>query len=160
MATAAAVLSDARPVHEQSVFFFVGSSFEEDLKKKFPGLLPRGKTRYCVVVRQMVTRRLACCTRKISANSWPASAVTRPRIVCLSSSIKFYPRGHEKSSVARGISGFNPRILRNIAGRSATTARFFNYMQNQNAGVAGTALAALGTARRLAVFRRRSFAAL
>ena len=44
------------------------------------------------------------------------------------------------------ITGFGPRMLRNIDG-IGDDGTVFNYMQNQTQGVAGTALAAFGTAQ-------------
>jgi len=116
-------------------FFLVGSSFEGRSEKKFLDSCRAENSNTASSSARWITRRLACCTRKISANSWPASAVTRPRIVCLSSSIKFTPpMGHEEIVRGARISGFNPRILRNIAAIGNDGA-VFNYMQNQTAGV-------------------------
>src|SRR6202166_4031841 len=53
---------------------------------------------------------------------------------------------HEERVGGALSSGFSPRMLRNIEGIGNDNA-VFNYMQNQTAGVSGTALAAFGTAQ-------------
>jgi predicted Zn-dependent protease len=60
---------------------------------------------------------------------------------------KVYPAdGREEIVRGARISGFSPRMLRNIEAIGNDNFAF-NYMQNQTAGVAGTALAAFGTAQ-------------
>ena len=60
---------------------------------------------------------------------------------------KIYPAdGREEIVRGARISGFSPRILRNIEG-IGNDNYVFNYMQNETAGVAGTSLAAFGAAQ-------------
>jgi predicted Zn-dependent protease len=60
---------------------------------------------------------------------------------------KLYPRdGHEELVRGARITGFSPRMLRNIAGIGKDEF-VFNYMQSQINGISGTALGAFGSAQ-------------
>ena len=54
--------------------------------------------------------------------------------------------GHEELVRGARITGFSPRSLRNIEA-IGNDNYVYNYMQNESAGVAGTALGAFGTAQ-------------
>jgi predicted Zn-dependent protease len=140
-------LSDARPVMSNLFFSSTESLSKEDLKKKFLDSCRAEKLDYCIVVRQMDNPSLSLLHQEdfseLLASFGGNAATDRLPLVVY----KIYPSdGHEEIVRGARISGFNPRMLRNIEG-IGNDGVVFNYMQNQTAGVAGTALAAFGTAQ-------------
>jgi hypothetical protein len=120
---------------------------KEDLKKKFLDSCRAEKLEFCFVVRQMDNPSLSLLHQEdfseLLASFGGNAATDRLSLVVY----KIYPSdGHEEIVRGARISGFGPRMLRNIEGIGNDSA-VFNYMQNQTAGVAGTALAAFGTAQ-------------
>jgi predicted Zn-dependent protease len=142
-----AFLSDARPVMSNLFFSSTESLSKEDLKKKFLDSCRTEKLEYCIVVRQMDNPSLSLLHQEdfseLLASFGGNAATDRLPLVVY----KIYPSdGHEEIVRGARISGFSPRMLRNIEGIGNDNV-VFNYMQNQTAGVAGTALAAFGTAQ-------------
>jgi len=142
-----AFLSDARPVMSNLFFSSSEALSKEDLKKKFLDSCRAEKLEYCIVVRQMDNPSLSLLHQEdfseLLASFGGNAATDRLPLVVY----KIYPSdGREEIVRGARISGFGPRMLRNIAGIGNDGA-VFNYMQNQTAGVAGTALAAFGTAQ-------------
>jgi len=142
-----AFLSDARPVMSNLFFSSAESLSKEDLKKKFLDSCRAEKLEYCMVVRQMDNPSLSLLHQEdfseLLASFGGNAATDRLPLVVY----KIYPSdGHEEIVRGARISGFSPRMLRNIEG-IGNDGVVFNYMQNQTAGVAGTALAAFGTAQ-------------
>jgi predicted Zn-dependent protease len=140
-------LSDAKPVMSNLFFSSTESLSKEDLKKKFLDSCRAEKLDYCIVVRQMDNPSLSLLHQEdfseLLASFGGNAATDRLPLVVY----KIYPSdGHEEIVRGARISGFNPRMLRNIEG-IGNDGVVFNYMQNQTAGVAGTALAAFGTAQ-------------
>jgi predicted Zn-dependent protease len=140
-------LSDARPVMSNLFFSSTESLSKEDLKKKFLGSCRAEKLEYCIVVRQMDNPSLSLLHQEdfseLLASFGGNAATDRLPLVVY----KIYPSdGHEEIVRGARVSGFSPRMLRNIEGIGNDSV-VFNYMQNQTAGVAGTALAAFGTAQ-------------
>jgi predicted Zn-dependent protease len=140
-------LSDARPVMSNLFFSSTESLSKEDLKKKFLDSCRAEKLDYCIVVRQMDNPSLSLLHQEdfseLLASFGGNAATDRLPLVVY----KIYPSdGHEEIVRGARVSGFNPRMLRNIEGIGNDNV-VFNYMQNQTAGVAGTALAAFGTAQ-------------
>ena len=142
-----AFLSDARPVMSNLFFSSSEALSKEDLKKKFLDSCRAEKLEYCIVVRQMDNPSLSLLHQEdfseLLASFGGNAATDRLPLVVY----KIYPSdGHEEIVRGARISGFSPRMLRNIEAIGNDGA-VFNYMQNQTAGVAGTALAAFGTAQ-------------
>jgi predicted Zn-dependent protease len=142
-----AFLSDARPVMSNLFFSSSEALSKEDLKKKFLDSCRAEKLGYCIVVRQMDNPSLSLLHQEdfseLLASFGGNAATDRLPLVVY----KIYPSdGHEEIVRGARISGFSPRMLRNIEGIGNDSV-VFNYMQNQTAGVAGTALAAFGTAQ-------------
>jgi predicted Zn-dependent protease len=140
-------LSDAKPVMSNLFFSSTESLSKEDLKKKFLDSCRAEKLDYCIVVRQMDNPSLSLLHQEdfseLLASFGGNAATDRLPLVVY----KIHPSdGHEEIVRGARISGFSPRMLRNIEGIGNDSV-VFNYMQNQTAGVAGTALAAFGTAQ-------------
>jgi len=140
-------LSDAKPVMSNLFFSSTEALSKEDLKKKFLDSCRAEKLDYCIVVRQMDNPSLSLLHQEdfseLLASFGGNAATDRLPLVVY----KIYPSdGHEEIVRGARISGFSPRMLRNIEGIGNDSA-VFNYMQNQTAGVSGTALAAFGTAQ-------------
>jgi predicted Zn-dependent protease len=142
-----AFLVDARPAMSNLFFSSAEALSKEDLKKKFLDSCRAEKLDYCMVVRQMDNPSLSLLHQEdfseLLASFGGNAATDRLPLVVY----KIYPSdGHEEIVRGARISGFSPRMLRNIEGVGNDSV-VFNYMQNQTAGVAGTALAAFGTAQ-------------
>jgi predicted Zn-dependent protease len=142
-----AFLVDARPAMSNLFFSSAEALSKEDLKKKFLDSCRAEKLDYCMVVRQMDNPSLSLLHQEdfseLLASFGGNAATDRLPLVVY----KIYPSdGHEEIVRGARISGFGPRMLRNIEGVGNDSV-VFNYMQNQTAGVAGTALAAFGTAQ-------------
>ncbi|HWY09155.1 MAG TPA: metallopeptidase TldD-related protein [Candidatus Acidoferrales bacterium] len=142
-----AFLVDAKPVMSNLFFSSTESLSKEDLKKKFLDSCRAEKLEYCIVVRQMDNPSLSLLHQEdfseLLASFGGNAATDRLPLVVY----KIYAAdGREEIVRGARISGFSPRMLRNIEGIGNDNV-VFNYMQNQTAGVAGTALAAFGTAQ-------------
>jgi TldD protein len=142
-----AFLGDTKPVMSNLFFSSSDALSKEDLKKKFLDSCRAEKLQYCMVVRQMDNPSLSLLHQddfsELLASFGGNAATDRLPLVVY----KIYPSdGHEEIVRGARISGFSPRMLRNIEGIGNDSA-VFNYMQNQTAGVSGTALAAFGTAQ-------------
>ena len=142
-----AFLSDARPVMSNLFFSSTESLSKEDLKKKFLDSCRAEKLEYCIVVRQMDNPSLSLLHQEdfseLLASFGGNAATDRLPLVVY----KIYTAdGREEIVRGARISGFSPRMLRNIEAIGNDNA-VFSYMQNQTAGVSGTALAAFGTAQ-------------
>jgi predicted Zn-dependent protease len=140
-------LSDSRPVMSNLFFSSSEAVSKEELRKKFLDSCRAEKLDYCIVVRQMDNPSLSLLHQEdfseLLASFGGNAATDRLPLVVY----KIYPSdGHEEIVRGARISGFSPRMLRNIEGIGNDSV-VFNYMQNQTAGVAGTALAAFGTAQ-------------
>jgi predicted Zn-dependent protease len=142
-----AFLSDAKPVMSNLFFSSTESLSKEDLKKKFLDSCRAEKLEYCIVVRQMDNPSLSLLHQEdfseLLASFGGNAATDRLPLV-----VYKIHAADGREEIVRGarISGFGPRMLRNIEGIGNDNA-VFNYMQNQTAGVSGTALAAFGTAQ-------------
>jgi TldD protein len=140
-------LADPQPVMS-NLFFSSSEALSKDaLKKKFLDACRAEKLDFCIVVRQMDNPSISLLHQddfsELLASFGGNAATDRLPLVVY----KIYPAdGHEEIVRGARISGFGPRMLRNIDG-IGDDAYVFNYMQNQTQGVAGTALAAFGTAQ-------------
>jgi len=142
-----AFLSDTRPVMSNLFFSSSEAVSKQDLKKKFLDACRAEKLEYCMVVRQMDNPSLSLLHQddfsELLASFGGNAATDRLPLVVY----KIYPAdGHEEIVRGARISGFGPRLLRNIEGIGNDNF-VFNYMQNETTGVAGTSLAAFGTAQ-------------
>jgi TldD protein len=142
-----AFLSDAKPVMSNLFFSSSETLSKDELKKKFLDSCRAEKLEFCMVVRQMDNPSLSLLNQEdfseLLASFGGNAATDRLPLVVY----KIYPAdGREEIVRGARVSGFSPRMLRNIEG-IGNDGFVFNYMQNQTAGVSGTALAAFGTAQ-------------
>ena len=140
-------LADPQPVMSNLLFTSSEALSKDDLKKKFLDACRAEKLDFCMVVRQMDNPSLSLLhqddfSELLASFGGNAGTDRLPLVV-----YKIYPAdGHEEIVRGARISGFGPRMLRNIDG-IGNDPYVFNYMQNQTVGVAGTALATFGTAQ-------------
>ncbi|HKM67539.1 MAG TPA: metallopeptidase TldD-related protein [Candidatus Acidoferrum sp.] len=142
-----AFLSDPKPIMSNLFFSSTETLSKEDLKKKFLDSCRAEKLEYCIVVRQMDNPSLSLLNQEdfseLLASFGGNAATDRLPLVVY----KIYSAdGREEIVRGARISGFSPRMLRNIEA-IGNDDFVFNYMQNQTAGVTGTALAAFGSAQ-------------
>lgn len=143
-----AFLNDAKPT--MSNLFFLSSETEApaDLKKKFLDECRSEKLQYCLVIRQMDNPSLSLLHQDdfsellASFGGGAGSGDRLPLVV-----YKIYP-DDGRLEMVRGarITGLTSRQLRNVTGIGSDNY-VYNYMQNQTAGFAGTALGAFGSAQ-------------
>ncbi len=142
-----AFLTDPKPVMSTLIFSSTETVSSEDLRKKFLDSCKAEKLDFCIVVRQMDNPSLSLMHQEdfseLLASFGGNAATDRLPLVVY----KIYPSdGHEELVRGARITGFSPRMLRNIAGIGSDQF-VYNYMQSQVAGVSGTALGAFGTAQ-------------
>ncbi|MGB2628474.1 MAG: metallopeptidase TldD-related protein [Candidatus Acidiferrum sp.] len=140
-------LADPKPVMSNLVFSSSETVSNEDLRKKLLESCKAEKLEFCIVVRQMDNPSLSLMHQEdfseLLASFGGNAATDRLPLVVY----KIYPSdGHEELVRGARITGFSPRLLRNIAG-IGNDDFVYNYMQSQIAGVSGTALGAFGTAQ-------------
>ena len=143
-----AFLSDPKPT--MSNLFFVSSETQSpaDLKKKFLDDCKSEKLQYCIVVREMDNPSLSLLHQDDFSEllaSFGGGAGTGDRLPLVV--YKIYP-DDGRMELIRGarIIGLTSRQLRNLEG-VGNDEYVYNYMQNQTAGFAGTALGAFGSAQ-------------
>ena len=143
-----AFLSDPKPT--MSNLFFVSSETQSpaDLKKKFLDDCKSEKLQYCIVVREMDNPSLSLLHQDDFSEllaSFGGGAGTGDRLPLVV--YKIYP-DDGRMELMRGarIIGLTSRQLRNLEG-VGSDEYVYNYMQNQTAGFAGTALGAFGSAQ-------------
>jgi predicted Zn-dependent protease len=144
----AAFLSDPKPT--MSNLFFLSSETQSpaDLKKKFLDECRSEKQAYCLVIREMDNPSLSLLHQQDFSEllaSFGGGAGTGDRLPLVA--YKIYP-DDGRMELVRGarIIGLTSRQLRNLAG-IGSDEYVYNYMQNQTAGFAGTALGAFGSAQ-------------
>ena len=138
---------DARPTMSNLFFTSTETVSKDELKKKFLEACRAEKLDYCLVVRQMDNPSISILhqddyTELLASFGGNAATDRLPLVV-----YRFYV-ADGREGLVRGarITGFSPRSLRNIEG-IGNDDYVYNYMQNQSAGVAGTALGAFGSAQ-------------
>lgn len=143
-----AFLSDPKPT--MSNLFFISSETQSpaDLKKKFLDDCKSEKLQYCIVVREMDNPSLSLLHQDDFSEllaSFGGGAGTGDRLPLVV--YKIYP-DDGRMELVRGarIIGLTSRQLRNLEG-IGNDQYVYNYMQNQTAGFAGTALGAFGSAQ-------------
>jgi len=142
-----AFLADSKPVMSNLIFSSTETVSNDDLRKRFLDSCKAEKLDFCIVVRQMDNPSLSLLhqedfTELLASFGGNAATDRLPLVV-----YKLYPKdGHEELVRGARITGFSPRMLRNIAG-IGNDDFVFNYMQSQINGISGTALGAFGSAQ-------------
>jgi TldD protein len=143
----AAYLGDPRPMI--SNLFFTSSSgvSPDDLKKKFMVACKQNGNKWCLIVRAMDNPVLGVREQEdlsdivVGAASGAATGERLPLLVYRVN----VDDGQESLIRGARLTGLTLRVMRNIAG-VGSDATPFNFMQSQQAGFSGTALAAFGSA--------------
>ena len=138
---------DARPTMSNLFFTSTETVSKDELKKKFLEACRAEKLDYCLVVRQMDNPSISILhqddfTELLASFGGNAATDRLPLVVYR----VYVADGREGLVRGARITGFSPRSLRNIEG-IGNDDYVYNYMQNQSAGVAGTALGAFGSAQ-------------
>ena len=138
---------DARPTMSNLFFTSTETVSKDELKKKFLDACRAEKLDYCLVVRQMDNPSISIMhqedfTELLASFGGNAATDRLPLVVYR----LYVSDGREELVRGARITGFSPRSLRNIES-IGNDDYVYNYMQNQSAGVAGTALGAFGTAQ-------------
>jgi TldD protein len=144
----AAFLNDAKPTMSNVTFTASDAVSPVELKKKFLDTCRAEKLAYCLVVREMDNPALSLLHQEDFSEllaSYGGGAGTGDRLPLVV--YRIYPEtGREEMIRGSRIIGLNSRALRNLSG-IGNDSFVFNYMQSQDNGFAGTALAAFGSAR-------------
>jgi TldD protein len=144
----AAFLTDAKPSMSNVIFTSTETVSPADLKKKFLDACKAEKLPYCLVVREMDNPAVSLLHQDDFSEllaSFGGGAGNGDRLVSVV--YKVNPEdGHEEIVRGARIIGLNARSLRNLSG-IGNDDFVYNYMQNQTAGFAGTALGAFGSAQ-------------
>ena len=144
----AALLNDGRPTMSNLFFNSTETESPADLKKKFLDECRQEKLSYCLVVREMDNPSISLLRQDDFSEllaSFGGGAGTGDRLPLVV--YKIYPDdGREEMIRGARIIGLTTRMLRNLGG-VGNDDYVFNYMQSQEAGFAGTALGAFGSAR-------------
>ncbi len=142
-----AYLSEPKPTKSNLFFTSSETISHEDMKKKFVDACKAEKLDYCLVVRQMDNPTISIMHQEdfndlLASFGGNAATDRLPLLV-----YRYYPAdGHEELVRGARITGFNARSLRNIEA-IGNDDYVYNFMENQTAGVAGTALGAFGSAQ-------------
>jgi TldD protein len=142
-----AYLGDSKPTLSNLFFTSSETVSKEDMKKKFVDACKEEKLGYCLIVRQMDNPTISIMhqedfTDLLASFGGNAATDRLPLVV-----YRYYPSdGHEELVRGARITGFNARSLRNIAA-IGDDDYVYNFMENQTAGVSGTALGAFGGAQ-------------
>lgn len=144
----AAFLNDGRPTMSNLIFKSTDTESPADLKEKFLDECRQEKLSYCLVVREMDNPSISLLHQDdfsellASFGGGAGSGDRLPLVV-----YKIYPEdGRQEMVRGARIIGLTTRTLRNLGG-VGNDDYVFNYMQSQEAGFAGTALGAFGSAR-------------
>src|SRR6266566_3855134 len=144
----AAFLNDAKPTMSNLVFASSDAVSPQELRKRFLDKCREEKLSYYLVVREMDNPALSISRQDDFSEllaSLAGGAGSGDRLPLLA--YKVYPEdGHEELVRGGRIIGLNSRSLRNLAG-IGNDSFAWNFMESQEAGFAGTALGAFGSAR-------------
>jgi TldD protein len=139
---------DAKPTMSNLFFKSNEPQSPADLKKKFLDQCRSQKLPYCLVVREMDNPSISLLHQDDFSEllaSFGGGAGTGDRLPLVV--YKIYPEdGREEMVRGARIIGLNTRMLRNLGG-IGNDDFVYNYMQSQQAGFAGTALGAFGSAQ-------------
>ena len=139
---------DAKPTMSNLSFTSAQTLSAAELKKRFLDSCRAEKLAYCLVVREMDNPTLSLLHQDEFSEllaSYGGGAGTGDRLPLVVYRI-YQESGREEMIRGSRIIGLNSRALRNLAG-IGNDSFVFNYMQSQDNGFAGTALAAFGSAR-------------
>ncbi|MGB8473286.1 MAG: metallopeptidase TldD-related protein [Candidatus Acidiferrum sp.] len=143
-----AFLNDAKPTMSNLFFTSTDTLSPADLKKKFLDECRSEKLPYCLVVREMDNPSISLLHRDDFSEllaSFGGGAGTGDRLPLIV--YKIYPEdGREEMVRGSRIIGLTTRALRSLDG-IGNDDFVYNYMQSQDAGFAGTALGAFGSAQ-------------
>jgi TldD protein len=140
--------TDPKPTMSNLFFSSTETVSKDDLKEKFLDACREEKLNYCIVVRQMDNPSISLMhqddfTELLASLGGGNAATDRLPLVVY----KLYPSdGHQELVRGARISGFSPRLLRNIAA-IGNDDYVYNFMLNETVGVSGTALGAFGNAQ-------------
>jgi predicted Zn-dependent protease len=144
----AAFLGDSKPSMSNVFFSSTETMPPADLKKKFLDACKAEKLPYCLVVREMDNPAISLLHQDDFSEllaSFGGGAGNGDRLVSVV--YKVNPEdGREEIVRGARIIGLNARSLRNLSG-IGNDDFVYNYMQNQTAGFANTALGAFGSAQ-------------
>jgi TldD protein len=144
----AAFLGDTKASTSNLIFSSTETMPPAELKKKFLDACKAEKLQYCLVVRQMDNPAISLLHQDDFSEllaSFGGGAGSGDRLVSVV--YKVYPdTGREEIVRGARIIGLSARSLRNLSGIGNDNF-VYNYMQNQTAGFAGTALGAFGSAQ-------------
>ena len=143
----AAYLGDPRPMASNLFFTSLDGISPDDMKKKFMDECKQNGNKWCLIVREMDNPVLGVREQEDLSDivmGAASGAATGDRLPLLVYRVDV---ADGRESLVRGarLTGLTLRAVRNIAavGNDATA---FDFMQSQQAGFAGTALAAFGAA--------------
>ncbi len=142
----AAYLADARPLISNLFFTSTDAESPANLKKKFLDACKQSGNKWCLVVRAMDNPVLGVREQDDLSEivvGAASGAATGDRLPLLVYRVNV---DDGKESLVRGarLAGLTLRSMRNIAGIGSDSTPF-NFTQSQQAGFAGTALAAFGS---------------
>jgi len=144
----AGFLGDPRPAISNLVFAAKDAVPAAELRKRFVDKCREEKLPYCIVVRAMDNPALGLLHQEDISEviaSLASGAATGDRLPLLV--YRVYPQdGREELIRGSRLIGLNVRTLRNLAG-VGNDPTVFTFAQSQAAGLAGTALAAFGSAQ-------------
>jgi predicted Zn-dependent protease len=143
----AAYLADARPLISNLFFTSTAAESPADLKKKFLDTCKQNGNKWCLLVRAMDNPVLGVREQDNLSEivmGAASGAATGDRLPLLVYRVNV-DDGTESLIRGARLAGLTLRAIRNIAG-VGSDATPFNFTQSQQAGFAGTALAAFGSA--------------
>ena len=143
-----AFLNDAKPTPSNLIFTSSETVPAAELKKKFLDICRANKQEYCLEVKEMDNPAISLLHQEDFSEllaSYGGGAGNGDRLPLIVARV--YPAdGHEEIVRGTRITGLNARVLRNVTA-VGNDPFVYNYMQTQNAGFAGTALGAFGSAQ-------------
>jgi TldD protein len=143
----AAYLGNPRPMISNLFFTSSDGLSPDDMKKKFLDACKQNGNKWCLIVREMdnpvlgVSEQADLSDIVMGAASGAATGDRLPLLVYRVNA----DDGQESLIRGAHLAGLTVRAIRNLSG-IGTDATAFNFMQSQQAGFSGTALAAFGSA--------------
>ena len=144
---ASAYLGDPRPMISNLFFTSSAAVSPDDLKRKFLDACKQNGNKWCVIVREMDNPVLGVRDQGDLSDivmGAASGAATGDRLPLLVYRVNV-DDGQESLIRGAHLAGLTVRAIRNISG-IGNDATAFNFMQSQQAGFSGTALAAFGSA--------------
>ena len=142
-----AYLGDPRPMASNLFFSSSDGISPDDMKKKFMAACKENGNKWCVIVRAMDNPVLGVSEQEDLSDivmGAASGAATGERLPLLVYRVDVAD-GHESLMRGAHLTGLTVRSIRNI-GAVGNDLTPFDFMQSQQAGFAGTALAAFGSA--------------